>query len=155
MKDPNSDSQLPTESKENAPGWIKWPVRILLGLTVFVLLIALIGLTYQAIASALDKITYPPPGTMVDVGGHSLHLYCTGEGDFTVILEAGAGSDSLTWSWVQPEIAKTARVCSYDRAGLGWSEPGPYPSDATSIVSELRAALDGAGIEGPFILVGH
>jgi pimeloyl-ACP methyl ester carboxylesterase len=98
------------------------------------------------------------PGRLVDVGGWKLHLDCTGAttaGAPTVILEAGAGDFSVEWSLVQPGVAKFARVCSYDRAGDGWSEMGPFPRTYRQIVYELHTLLDRAGERGPFVLVGH
>jgi pimeloyl-ACP methyl ester carboxylesterase len=101
---------------------------------------------------------FPPPGRMVDVGGWRLHLNCTGEvraSQPTVILEAGLGDFSVEWSLVQPGGAKFARVCSYDRAGDGWSELGPHPRTLRQIVYELHTLLDKAGVKPPLILVGH
>lgn len=97
----------------------------------------------------------PPPGTMVDVGGHKLHLNCPGAGSPTVILEAGASSFSIDWALVQPAVSRTNRVCSYDRAGYGWSEPGPYDFRGADAVSGLRAALAALGEKPPFLLVGQ
>lgn len=100
----------------------------------------------------------PPPGKLVDVGGWRLHLNCTGEANPsqpTVILEAGVGDFSVEWSLVQPEVAKFARVCSYDRAGDGWSELGPHPRTFRQIVYELHTLLEKAGIKPPLVLVGH
>src|SRR5580692_9072071 len=91
---------------------------------------------------------FPPPGKLVDVGGWRLHLNCSGDVKppaVTVILEAGAGDFSVEWSLVQPEVAKFARVCSYDRAGDGWSDLGPGPRTMHQIVYELRTLLDRAG----------
>ena len=98
---------------------------------------------------------YPPPGRMVDIGGYKLHLNCTGRGSPTVILEAGNGTMSADWAWVQPEIAKTTRVCAYDRAGVAWSEPSPHPRDALHIAQELHTLLANGGVRGPLVLVGH
>ena len=98
---------------------------------------------------------YPPPGRMVDVGGFKLHLHCTGHGTPTVVLEAGNGTMSADWAWVQPEIAKTTRVCAYDRAGVAWSEPSPQPRDALHIAQELHTLLAEGGVRGPVVLVGH
>ena len=84
---------------------------------IFVLMIA--GAIYEAIASHRDRLAFHPPGQLVDVGGHKLHLYCQGEGSPAVILEAGGGNPSLAWFKVQPAVAQFSRVCSYDRAGLG------------------------------------
>ena len=100
----------------------------------------------------------PPPGRLVDVGGWRLHLNCTGEarpGRTTVILEAGLGDFSVEWSLVQPGVAEFARVCSYDRAGDGWSEMGPHPRTLRQIAYELHTLLERAGERPPFVLVGH
>jgi len=99
---------------------------------------------------------FAPPGKMTNVGGHDLHIDCSGRGRPTVVLEGGAGAGfSFDWALVQPEIAKTARVCSYDRAGYAWSAPGPEPRTLRQIAYELRTALHAAHEHGPFILVGH
>ena len=97
----------------------------------------------------------PPPGKMVDVGGYKLHVNCTGEGSPTVILEAGASSFSIDWALVQPTVSRTNRVCSYDRAGYGWSELGPYDFRGADAVMSLRAALSALGEKPPFVLVGQ
>lgn len=105
-----------------------------------------------------DEPPYPPPGRMVDVGGWRLHLYCSGElvpGRPTVLLEAGLGDFSVEWSLVQPGVAQFARVCSYDRAGDGWSDLGPHPRTFRQIVHELHTLLERAGERPPFVLVGH
>ncbi len=91
----------------------------------------------------------------VDVGGHQIYLNCAGSGMPTVVLEAGYGCTSGTWSLVQLEVAKFTRVCAYDRAGLGRSSPAPEPENSLEVIQVLRALLDKAGIEGPYILVGH
>src|SRR5260370_233845 len=96
---------------------------------------------------------FPPPGGLVDVGGWRLHLNCTGESRTsqpTVILEAGLGDFSVEWSLVQPGVAKFARVCSYDRAGDGWSDLGPHPRTMHQIVYELHTLLANAGVKPPF-----
>ena len=101
---------------------------------------------------------YPPPGRLVDVGGWKLHLNCTGPsnpGAPTVVLESGAGDFSLGWTFVQPEVAKFARVCSYDRADSGWSDFGPHPRTMHQIAYELKTLLANAGERGPFVIVGH
>jgi pimeloyl-ACP methyl ester carboxylesterase len=93
---------------------------------------------------------------LVDVGGYRLHINCTGTGSPTVVIDAGWGDWSASWSsWVQPEVAKTTRVCTYDRAGMGWSEPGPLPRNAEQFAQELHTLLQNAGIPGPYVLVGH
>jgi len=113
------------------------------------------GVLYQALASAQDKRRYGAPGTFIDVGGHRLHALRSGEEGPAVILEAGLGGSSLDWSLVQPEVATFARVCSYDRAGYGWSDPGPSPRSSQQIVNELHELLPRVGMKPPYILVGH
>jgi pimeloyl-ACP methyl ester carboxylesterase len=116
---------------------------------------ALIAVLYQTISTAHDQRTYPPPGHLIDVGGYRLHLYCTGNGSPTVVL-LGASFDTVSdWSWVQPKVAQVTRVCAFDRAGIGWSDLGPGPHDPQTNSRELHAALEKAGIGGPFVLVGH
>jgi pimeloyl-ACP methyl ester carboxylesterase len=92
---------------------------------------------------------------MVNVNGHLMHINCVGRGSPTVILESGLGNMSADWANIQPEVAKTTRVCSYDRAGTGWSEPGPTPRDPKQIAHELHTLLGKAGIDGPYVLVGQ
>ena len=128
----------------------------LLGLVVALLVLAVAGAIYQAIATELAERAYPPPGEMVGVGGYRLHINCVGQGSPTVVLDAGSGGFSAQWVRVQREVSDTTRVCAYDRAGMGWSEMGPEPRDAEQISSELHTLLKGAGIgQGPFVLVGH
>lgn len=135
---------------------MRWIGKALLWAVVALLVCALIGAIYQAIATKLDERAYPPPGKLVGVGGHRLHIHCLGEGSPTVILEAANGGMSAHWVRVQQQVAKATRVCAYDRAGLGWSESGPEPRDAAQISSELHALLtNAAGIRGPYVLVGH
>ena len=110
---------------------------------------------YQTVATEVDRQRFTPEGSLVDVGGYTLHLHCTGRGSPTVVLEAGAGAPSPIWGWVQPAVAEQTRVCSYDRAGLGWSDAGPDPRDAASIARELHTLLLRAGETGPFVLAGH
>jgi len=116
----------------------------------------LYGLSFQAIASAVDSARNPAPGKLVDVGGYKLHINCTGTGSPTVILDAGLGGTSLDWSKVQPAVARFTRVCSYDRAGYGWSETASgAPRTSQQIVTELHLLLGHAKIDGPYLLVGH
>jgi len=98
---------------------------------------------------------FPPPGRLVEVDGYQRHLFCTGRGAPTVILEEGAGGGSLNWSWIQRLVASTTRVCSYDRPGYGWSDPTDTPRDANTVSRELDALLKSSGERGPFIAVGH
>jgi pimeloyl-ACP methyl ester carboxylesterase len=136
----------------------RWFRKALLwSLFVLLLALAVVGAIYQAIATEIDqREAFPGPGEMVDVGDHRLHLNCIGQGRPTVVLDGGWGYTSVEWSgWVQPEVAEHTRVCAYDRAGMGWSEPGPDPPDATRVASELHTLLREADEEGPYVLVGH
>ena len=131
------------------------PVRRVLVVTgVVILLLVLIGATYQGVATALERRRYPHPGRLIDVGGHQLHLYCVGRGSPTVILEAPATAMSAAWAWVQPEVAETTRICSYDRAGLGWSEAGDAPFAPQAVPPELNALLMKAAEPPPYVVVG-
>jgi pimeloyl-ACP methyl ester carboxylesterase len=98
---------------------------------------------------------FTPPGKLVDIGGYRLHLNCTGKNGPTVVLIAGSGDFSFDWSLVQPDISRFARVCSYDRAGLAWSDPGPTPRTMRQDAYELHTLLRAAGIKAPYVLVGH
>jgi len=133
----------------------KWTKRIMTGLLALVLVMT--ALTWAAGASAKSKLAreYPPPGQLVDVGGYKMHLYCTGEGSPTVILEAGLNDFYVSWAKVQPEVSKSVRVCSYDRAGLGWSEASPRARTSEVMAEELHTLLTNADVESPYILVGH
>ncbi len=113
------------------------------------------GGTSHAAEPSAGGATATPLGRLVPVGQHRLHLYCTGSGSPTVVLEAGMGGNHLDWIRAQPQISRTTQVCSYDRAGHGWSEPGPKPRTAERIAGELEELLRNAGIGGPVVLVGH
>ncbi len=99
----------------------------------------------------------PAPGQLIDVGGHKMHIRCVGpaNGTPTVILEAGGGAFSSDWARVQSFLPPDVRACAYDRAGSGWSEPGPAPRTMTQEVFELHLLLDAAGVRGPYVLVGQ
>ena len=120
-----------------------------------ILVLALVTLAAGAVAKSNLAKQYPAPGQLVDVGGYKMHIYCTGKGSPTVILGGGSLENSLFWATVQPEVAKFTHVCSYDRAGYGWSEPGPRPRTATTMAEELHTLLVNAHIPGPYVLVGH
>jgi pimeloyl-ACP methyl ester carboxylesterase len=126
---------------------------IRIGAVLFFLVLA--GATYQGVATAFERRQFRHPGRLVDVGGHQLHIYCIGNGSPTVVLEAGAAGMSAAWGWVQPAIAKVTRVCSYDRAGLGWSEAGDRSYDPAAVAPALNTLLDRSGEHAPFVLAGH
>ena len=115
-----------------------------------------VGIVYQTVSQAFDRRKYPPQGQLVDIGGFRLHLNCIGQGTPTVVMDAGGCAPSITWGLVPSEIAKFTRVCTYDRAGLGWSDPNPRISRTSQqSVDELHLLLTKAGINPPYILVGH
>jgi pimeloyl-ACP methyl ester carboxylesterase len=131
--------------------YIPRPVRA--GLAIVVLL-ALAGTTYQGVTTSLERRRYPHPGRLVDVGGHQLHIHCSGRGAPIVVLEAPASGLSESWSAVQASLDKLTRVCSYDRAGMGWSERSDDPFDPERVPQELQALLAGAGEAPPFVVAG-
>lgn len=132
--------------------------RGVIGLLALLAILMIVGAIYESGAMANDLKKYPMPGKLINMGGYNLHLYCTGErqaGQPTVILESGAGAASPDWGLVQPEISKITRVCSYDRAGYGWSDKGPLPRTSKYLSEELHTLLTMSGEEGPYVLVGH
>ena len=102
-----------------------------------------------------DKVSFKPPGKLVEVNGRIMHINCIGNKSPTIILDSGAGGFSLEWRNIQHSLSQYARVCAYDRAGYGWSDMGPLPRTTKRIAHELHTLLENAGIHGPFIIVGH
>ena len=132
--------------------------RVLIIIAIVILAVALLcftGFVYNTVASTRLARAHPVPGTFYTVDGRLMHIDCTGEGTPTVILESGIGDDWLIWQAVQPELSEATRVCSYDRFGLGWSEPSSGARDAVSIAAQLHTLLNVAKISGPLLLVGH
>jgi pimeloyl-ACP methyl ester carboxylesterase len=132
-----------------------WFGKAALAVVVVSALLACVGATYQIVGTWRDGRRFPQRGRSFQVGNVKLNLDCSGQGSPTVILDGGMGSPALDWIRVQPEVAKFTRVCSYDRAGYGWSEASPEPRTSAQIVKELRALISAAGESSPFILVGH
>lgn len=165
----------PDDAALSAAGWV-WPV-LLTVLTVWiahqgrrhlargrrwVLVPALVAMLAVALGGAVETValhtdsrTAAMPGELYDVGGHRLHLDCTGTGSPTVVLLGGLGETSPSWARIAPAVATTTRVCAYDRAGQGWSEDSPDAADGTHTARDLHALLAAAGESGPFVLVGH
>ncbi|MGA7634234.1 MAG: alpha/beta hydrolase [Terriglobales bacterium] len=135
--------------------WRRVTERILLSLGILICAAATLTTTYSTIAQRYYQSIYKAPGKLYEVGGHKMHLYCTGAGAPTLVLETGWTVSALGWGTVQPELSKTTKVCSYDRAGYGWSEPQPGPRDADQIATQLHALLQQAGVTGPIIMIGH
>lgn len=133
--------------------------RIAQVVAILVIACAILGAAYQAIGNWRDARRYPQEGRSVALGAEfpkeTLSLNCSGQGSPTVILDSGLGVPAVGWDLVQPEIAKFARVCSYDRAGYGWSSAGPMPRTSSKIARELHALLTAAGEQGPYVLVAH
>jgi pimeloyl-ACP methyl ester carboxylesterase len=128
--------------------WLLYPVIALLAL-------ASIGGGYQTLGEAADAKANPMPGQLIDVGGHRLHLSCTGAGTPTVVLEPGAGEMSSNLGWIAPAVARNTRVCVYDRAGRGWSEPADSAQDGAQIATDLHTLLQRGHVPGPYVLAGH
>ena len=122
---------------------------------LFVMILVVATWSAGAVVKSNLRKQNPAPGQMVNVDGRGMHIYCTGEGSPTVILAAGLDDFSIFWSQVQPEIAKVTRICSYDRAGLGWSEPGSSPRTSGTMMDELHTLLINAKVDPPHVLVGH
>ena len=135
--------------------WLRWIGRGLKGLVILLVGLLIVGFTYQTIATEQDKGLYPVRGQLYNVNGHQMNIYCTGEGSPTVILEAGGVANSLWWYRVQEQLEGHNRVCAYDRAGQGWSEPASGSRDALTLVSELHSLLEQAGVPAPYVMVGH
>lgn len=146
--------------QKTGSGCLIWVKRIFSTLLIVLIALSLLGMIYQTISTQTDKRKYPAPGQLIDIGGFRLHLYCMGaskNGSPTVILEQGLGGTSPAWALVQPEVAKVTRVCAYDRAGLGWSDPAPKGTsrDGKEVANELHTLLQKANISGPYVMVGH
>ena len=135
--------------------YLTWIPRFALWLILIIGLLLTIGYIYQRRTTAADFEQFPAPGQRVDVGGYSLHIYCTGEGNPTVVVDTGNGDFSTGWQGIQREVSKSTRICTYDRAGYGWSDSSPNPRTATQMANELHLLLVNAGIDPPYILVGQ
>ena len=136
---------------KSLPRWWKIIERIVLASVALATIVIAASTAWNAVAVRAIR----PPGQWYTVNGHRMRIDCTGNGSPTIILDAGLGNDGLIWGGVQPVLAKTTRVCSYDRAGFGWSDPLPPPRDADHISTELHGLLATAQINGPIVLMGH
>jgi pimeloyl-ACP methyl ester carboxylesterase len=144
-----SEAELPAAQPRP---WLRMMGRTTLA---FVVLLAIAAFLYENISEARDRRFHPMPGRLIDVGGYRMHVDCTGQGTPTVVLDSGLGDSYLSWHKVQPQIASFTRVCSYDRAGLGYSDSSPQPRTSKVMAEELHTLLQTAGISPPYILVGH
>ena len=165
----------PGDGALNAAGWV-WPpaalalsvwmvratrramtsrARWLLYPVIGALAVTAVGGIVESVALTRDRGRYPMPGASYDVGGHRLHLNCTGTGSPTVVLENGLSETSPLWSGIIGQVARSTRVCAYDRAGQGWSEDVAHPQDGIAVATDLHALLARAGEHGPYVLAGH
>lgn len=129
--------------------------RLLLYPVLATLALASVGGGYETVSEAADAKAYPAPGQLIDVGGHRLHLNCTGSGSPTVVIEPGAGGTSSDLGWIAPAVAHDTRVCVYDRAGRGWSEPAGRAQDGAQIATDLHTLLRRGNVPGPYVIAGH
>lgn len=130
-------------------------LHTLIWIAAFLSLSVSLGMLYQTLGTRRDALAYPPPGKMVDLGTHRLHVLGKGSGTPTILLEAGLMSTVLSWTVLLERLSGSYRAASYDRAGLGWSDLGPMPRTADRIVDELHLMLERADIPPPYVLVGH
>ena len=135
-------------------GCLGWLGRTLLILIALVVLLSVIGAIYQARATAATGEKFPPSGQLVDVNGRQMHIDCQGEGSPAVILDAGTGGWSIAWEAVAPELTKETLVCTYDRAGLGWSEAADDARTPQDITDDLKALLSAANVPPPYVITG-
>jgi len=127
----------------------------LVSLLLVIVSLAITGALYEMIGRRGETRRFPQRGHLVQVGSIRMNVDCSGQGSPTVILESGSGGPSVDWLMVQPEVSKFTRVCSYDRAGYGWSDSGPEPRSSLQIAHELKQLLQASGERGPYVLVGH
>lgn len=119
------------------------------------LALLIVGIIYEIYAAHRDQAGYPPPGTFVTVDARKVYIDCAGKGAPTVVLESGLGGPTVLWEPMQPRLAQSIRVCSYDRDGVGWSEESHQPRSAARFASDLHAVLHAAGEGGPYVMAGH
>lgn len=124
-------------------------------LALVVILLILAGIIYEQLGEQHDRELLPQVGRSIDIGGRSLNIYCSGRGSPAVILDSGAGSPGYSWAGIQPQLAKITLTCWFDRAGEGWSDPGPFPRTSEAIANDEHALLRESDVEPPYVLVGH
>ena len=135
------------------PRWRTTTVRVVVSL-IAVVAVFLAGISgWNAVQ--LYRYRHSPPGQIFSVDGHAMRIQCIGQGSPTIVLDAGLGNDGLIWSGVQPVLARTTQVCSFDRPGFGWSDAVPAPHDADHLAQADHGLLAAAGIDGPVVLMGH
>jgi pimeloyl-ACP methyl ester carboxylesterase len=128
--------------------------RLLYWLVALSLIAVVSGCIYQSVMEARDDRRFPPPGKLVDVDGHLMHIFCHGKGSPTVVVEQGIGVQATRWTPLNARLAEITTVCAYDRAGMGYSEPVGHPTPSTEVASNLHKLLRNAGITDGIVLVG-
>ena len=141
------------EQPRQKRGCLRILAKVIAGFICLVLVAGLLGAIYEQRAEKAFMEENPPPGQLIDVGGRNLHIHCTGAGDPAIILDAGQGGWSIDYSEIQAELAETHRVCSYDRAGYGWSDAADDPRTLADISVDLHTLLEGAEIARPYVIV--
>jgi pimeloyl-ACP methyl ester carboxylesterase len=134
--------------RSRARRWLLYPV-------IALMVLASVGAGYETVREHLDASAYPMAGQLVDVGGHRLHLQCTGTGSPTVVLQPGGGDMSSVMGWIAPAVAAHTRVCVYDSAGRGWSDQSEATQDGSQMMTDLHTLLRRSGVPGPYVLAGH
>ncbi|MBE0681126.1 MAG: alpha/beta hydrolase [Anaerolineales bacterium] len=150
-----SNANVADGKKRKGAGCLRWLGRGALGFLILLVVLVTTGAIYQAIASARDSKQYKPVDQMVNVNGTEMRLDCRGSGSPTVILEAGGQSPSFIWVRIQDEVAKFTRVCSYDRAGYGWSDSVHETLYPQQVAEMLHILLENGGEKPPYLMVGH
>lgn len=156
-KKPTSpESKSDALSTDEAPRGRWRLVRLtLMWLLVAVIGFAAAGMIYQELGARNDRKTFPPPGELITVDGVTMHIDCRGEGEPTVVLDAGAGGWSIHWFALHDQLAAHVRTCAFDRAGVGWSESRPGPTDGVTLSAHAHALFEVAGLREPVVYVGH
>jgi pimeloyl-ACP methyl ester carboxylesterase len=135
---------------------MRWLKRIGIGILALLVAAVLSGTAYEMLARQRIAAEFAPPGKLVDIGGRRIHLDCRGAGAPIVVFESGLDMyGSLSWSAVQDQVAQTTRACSYDRAGILWSDRAQGARNGVAVASDLHSALQAAGERGPYVMVGH
>lgn len=134
---------------------MKWSKKLLLWGFIPLMVLACAGAAYHWLATLRAEREYPMPGELVDIGSHRMHIHKRGSGSPTVVIDTGLSAASWEYETVADGIAPFTTVCTYDRAGYGWSDPGPRPRSSQQAVAELRLLIQTAQLKPPYILVGH
>jgi len=147
---------MPRDWMPGRPSWLPRRLgNVFATLVALLAVLAVAGFCYEQMALAKAARRAPPAAEMIDVGGYRLHLKCAGAGSPVVVMDGALGESMRTWDTIWPDVAKTTRVCRFDRAGLGWSDAGPLPRTSGRTAGELKTLLERAHVDGPFVVVGH